>query len=146
MPLKKICPKCHKIIDAGQTYCPECTLKREQERASNNRHYDKYIRNQQSKEFYHSKEWEALRDGVMRHFKGLDIYAYYVLNEIVYAEMVHHIVEVTEDWSRRLDISNLLPLSNRNHNTIGAMYLTDKHKTQALLLELIKRWNEEFKE
>lgn len=144
MALKKICPKCHRIIDVGQAYCADCTLKREQERANNNKHYDKYHRNQQSRGFYHSPEWDAVRNRAMQRYNGLDIYAYYVLNRIEHADMVHHIVEITEDWNRRLDITNLLPLSNRNHNTIGAMYQTDKAGTQETLMELIYKWENEY--
>ena len=102
MPLKKICPKCHRIIDAGQTYCDECIMKREVEKVSNNRHYDKYLRNKQSTAFYHSGEWISLRQVVISRYKGLDIYAYYIDNKIVYAEMVHHIIELEEDWNREI--------------------------------------------
>ena len=123
----------------------ECIMKREVEKVSNNRHYDKYLRNKQSTAFYHSGEWISLRQVVISRYKGLDIYAYYIDNKIVYAEMVHHIIELEEDWNRRLDITNLIPLSNQNHNTISAMYLKDKRKAQGRLFELMNRWNREIR-
>lgn len=145
MPLKKICPLCNRIIDAGTTYCKECTDKRQQFKADNNRYYDKHKRNKRNDIFYHSDEWKATRQYVINNYKGLDIYAYYINNEVVYAEMVHHIIEVEEDWNRRLDITNLFPLSNKNHNVIGAMYLKDKKGTQAMLFDLLARWDRETK-
>ncbi|TWK49239.1 hypothetical protein CHCC20347_1522 [Bacillus paralicheniformis] len=32
--------------------------------------------------------------------------------------MVHHIVEVKQDWSKRLDLSNLESLCNACHNKV----------------------------
>ncbi|PAE58568.1 HNH endonuclease, partial [Bacillus licheniformis] len=34
------------------------------------------------------------------------------------ADMVHHIVEVKQDWSKRLDLSNLESLCNACHNKV----------------------------
>jgi hypothetical protein len=143
MALKKICSKCNKIIDIGQTYCEECTNKRINEKAIRNRHYDNHLRNKRSKEFYHSSEWIIIRPVVISNYKGLDLYAYYIQKEIRLAEMVHHIVEIEEDWNKRLDIANLFPLTNSNHGLISAMYKSRKKETQKLLFELLERWKSE---
>lgn len=72
------------------------------------------------------------------HYDCIDIYAFYVQKRIMTADMVHHIVPLEDDWSRRLDASNLIPLSNQNHGIIEAMYKDNakKREMQRLLFGL----------
>lgn len=56
------------------------------------------------------------------------------------AEHVHHIIELTDDWSQRLNVNNLIPLSHANHSIISQLYKHDKAATQQLLRSLIARW------
>jgi len=61
---------------------------------------------------------------------------------------VHHIVEIKEDWNKKLLISNLIYLTNSNHMYVHSMYNKsdkDKTKIQELLIELLDRFNKEFK-
>lgn len=143
MALLKLC-RCGKKISIGDRYCEECNKKVEQYKKDNNKYYDKHRRNKKSTEFYHSQEWINLRAFVLSKYKGLDLYAYYVEKRIVYASPVHHIIEIEEDWEKRLDISNLIPLSNANHNKMDALYKKDKKGTQMLLFELLSRWKREI--
>ena len=80
----------------------------------------------------------------IRKYKGLDLYAFFIEKKIVYADTVYHIVELREDGDRGLDITNLFPLSNSNHNVIYAMYDMDNKSTQKLLKDLLKRWRMEY--
>lgn len=89
--------------------------------------------------FYHSKEWIALRDYVIKHYKGLDLFAYFIENKIVPASTGHHIIELKEDWSLRLTVSNIFPVSDVSHKKIGAMYNKNKKGTQELLKEIINK-------
>lgn len=143
MALKKICA-CGKLIDYALPYCKECQDRRTQEKAARHRSYDRHIRNKEATVFYNSGEWEAVRSMVMRRYKGLDIYEYYINNQIIYADSVHHIVELSEDWSRRLDVSNLIPLTQSNHSMIHKLYLKNKSKVQRELFALLQRWEKEF--
>ncbi len=143
MALKKLC-KCGKIIDYGNRYCNECEKIHKQEQREKNKHYDKYIRDKKSIAFYNSPEWIRTREYILIKYKGLDLYAFFILKEIVYADTVHHIEELRENWGRRLDITNLFPLSSSNHNVIHAMYEKDKEGTQELLFSLLERWREEY--
>lgn len=145
MTLKKTCA-CGRLIDYAIPYCGECQARRVQEQAARHRHYDKHIRNRDAADFYNSAEWEVVRAKVMRRCKRLDLYEYYINKQIIYADSVHHIVELTEDWMRRLDIGNLIPLAQRtqgNHSMIHKLYLKDKQKTQQLLFGLLHRWEDE---
>jgi len=144
--LKKTCT-CGKIIDYSQQRCDECELKHEQYKAQRYKHYDKNIRSKDTAVFYNSTEWEKTRTEVLRIYKGLDLWEYYINKKIVYADTAHHIIELKDDWSKRLDISNLFPLSSNkpgNHSMVHKLYKKDKQGTQKLLFELIKRWEKEY--
>lgn len=143
MTLKKLC-RCGRIIDYKQKYCDKCSKKYKQERAEYQRYYDEHIRDQQAAAFYNSPEWLKTRNFILRKYKGLDLYAFFIEKKIVYADTVHHIEELKENWDRRLDIPNLFPLSSSNHNKIHAMYEKDKKSTQALLFGLLEKWNREY--
>ncbi len=46
-------------------------------------------------------------------YDGLDLLCVLCAEKVVTADMVHHIVEIEDDWSQRLKVSNLFPLSNQ---------------------------------
>lgn len=103
--------------------------------------YNAHRRNKKAAAFYVSKEWRRTREYTLSLYDGLDLYAFHVQHRIETADMVHHIVEIEEDWTKRMDISNLFPLSNKNHGIISALYKCDettKKQTQAQLREIIK--------
>lgn len=145
MALKKLC-RCGKVIDYNFKCCKNCETKTKKERAKYNKHYDKYIRDKQTTAFYKSLEWLRTREFVLREYKGLDLYAFFIEKKIVYADTVHHIEELKENWERRFDIDNLIPLSSSNHNKIHIMYEKDKKNIQKLLFDLLKKWHEEYEE
>lgn len=150
MTLKKFCAKsnCSNLCDVGQLYCKNHNYLIAHQKTERNKQYDKMVRHRRDKqyaEFYHSPEWIRTRAYVLAKYKGLDLYAYYVDSKVVFATTVHHIVEIKDDWDLRLEISNLFPLSEQNHNKIHALYKSDKLGTQKLLKELIERWKREMK-
>lgn len=125
-----MCPRCRRVISNDQIYCVECTARR-------NRDYDRTGRDKESKAFYNSKAWLTVRRQVLEKFHGLDVYQLFVNNKIVYADTVHHIIELRDDPTRSLDMGNLIPLSDRTHKEIHGLYKTDKKNTQRLLFKLI---------
>lgn len=87
---------------------------------------------------YETKEMTYKYDAFKMHY----MYAYYVQHKIVVADMVHHITEIEEDWTQRLNVENLFPLSNGNHGIISALYKKDeatKRQTQELLRNIIQQ-------
>ena len=89
-----------------------------------------------------SAEWRKVRAFALSLYDDLDMYAYYVQHKIVVADMVHHITEIEEDWTQRLNVENLFPLSNGNHGIISALYKKDeatKRQTQELLRNIIRQ-------
>ena len=41
---------------------------------------------------------------------------------------VHHIVELKEDWSKRIDTSNLICVCKEHHDTVHNLYLDPREK------------------
>jgi 5-methylcytosine-specific restriction endonuclease McrA len=139
---KKFCNYmgCNKIINYSEKYCDEHKNK------STSRHktYDKFRRDKKAADFYHSDEWIKTREFILNRFNYIDIYAYYVEGKILVANTVHHIIELNDDWNKRLDLSNLIPLSDSSHNIIHVAYKTNKVETQKLLIELRNKFINEF--
>lgn len=113
--LKKIC-RCGKVIPYSMKRCPECEAKAEKKRKENIRYYKQttYDRDSKYNKFYKSKEWikgrqlAIVRDHALcRDCLDKDVITPY--------NTVHHIVPIKEDWSKRLDIDNLICLCESCH-------------------------------
>jgi 5-methylcytosine-specific restriction enzyme A len=81
------------------------------------RYYNRYVRDKTITAFYKSKEWLTTRKLVLERQNYLCQQCLRE-NRITKADMVHHKTEVKEDWSKRLDLSNLEGLCNSCHNKI----------------------------
>lgn len=113
--LKKIC-RCGKVIPYSMKRCPECEAKAEKKRKENIRYYKQttYDRDSKYNKFYKSKEWikgrqlAIVRDHALcRDCLDKDVITPY--------NTVHHIVPIKEDWSKRLDIDNIICLCESCH-------------------------------
>ena len=132
---------CNRIISGHEKYCEEHKVLFEINCKEKHRHYKKFRRDKREQSFYNSKQWKMLRDFIAVKYKGLCIWSYLIEDNIVSADVNHHIVPVKDDWSKRLDIYNIIPLSNRTHNMIHELYKKDKEGTQKILKDLIFKWN-----
>ena len=138
---------CPNLVEIGVKYCDNHKNLEVKRKRLRNREYDRSRKDDKEWQFYRSKEWLITRNVVIKKYNSLDLYAYYVENKIVYASTIHHIVELREDWSKRLEISNLFPVSESTHKKIHILYENGKkEETQRLLRELLERYKEEFKE
>lgn len=136
MPIYKRCVRCGKRLPSG-TKC-ECLKQRHKE-------YDKYSRDKKSSAFYHTKEWEKVKEVTKAFYHGLDIYSYYILEKMEYGQTVHHIIPLKEDWGKRLKQDNLIYLTESNHQRLHKAMREGKQKeTIELLKGLIKRYKKEF--
>lgn len=136
MALMKHC-RCGETIPIQSKCCENCIEYYDKQRTKYNKRYDKVKR--VNAEFYNSQEWKDLRSDVMVKVKGLDLYDYYINHKITKADTVHHIVEVRQDYDRRLDITNLIPLSSSNHRKIHKMYFKSKKDTQDILFKVLMK-------
>ncbi len=143
-PCKKI--SCPNLIRDMSGYCEEHKYVAEEIKSKRNQYYNKYKREEKYTRFYNSKAWKQVRKYILTLYYGIDIYDYYTNNndEIVLATTVHHIEELKDNWDRRLDVNNLFPLNESNHNTIHNLYDKDKEGTQELLKEMLGRFKKEF--
>lgn len=149
MALKKLCSYsgCNTLVDYGTKYCNKHKTK-DKDR------YKDYRRNRlQDKEekarqdFYNSLEWKNIRDLVIKKCFGIDIVEYYRTGQIIMGYTVHHIVELKDDWNKRLDINNLIYLSQENHIKIHKMMeksKEEKDKVVEMLLQVKARFEREF--
>ena len=82
-------------------------------------------------DFYNGKEWKELRSWKFAEANGLceDCREN---GKIVAGKEVHHLVEISKDWSKRLDPDNLVLLCRECHNKI--------HNRQSPLQNFLDFW------
>lgn len=107
--LIKKCSRCGKLFQYNnKSLCPDCQAS--DDRKTSDRVYNQKFRDKRSDRFYHSAEWKRLSKIVLAK-------AGYKCAECGgLATEVHHVVEIRNDWNRRLDVSNLIPLCTSCHN------------------------------
>lgn len=144
MPIYKRCPRCHKRILEGTT-CPCLVQYRKAQKKERNKDYDRYRRNKKNAEFYHSRAWRMTSDTVRAKYMYIDVYAFCKTGHVIPSDMVHHIVPISQDWNKRLDVSDLIPLSNKSHAEIHARMKKEdenlvKRELRVCLKEFEKKW------
>lgn len=112
---KRKCNKvnCNELINFNESYCDE----HKQLSKQSNKDYDslRNKRDNQYRKFYNSKAWKDARHiSMLRH----DSLCQECLRNGLYtqADIVDHITELRDDYSRRLDQKNLSPLCHYHHN------------------------------
>ena len=101
---------CKELIERGQTYC-------EKHQGAVNKRYNDH-RSKYDKEyiaFYKSAAWQKKRKQALRR-DGWICKDCEQEGIITVAEEVHHIIETKDDWSKRLDIDNVVSLCKSCHN------------------------------
>lgn len=121
MPLKKMCPKCGGLISIVEKMCEKCTDKYLEEKKESDKLYDKRYRDKRSAEFYHSKEWNVVRERVRQRDNGLCLLCLANKN-IRSMNVVHHIEELRTNYSKRVDVNNLICLCSKCHNVVHGEY------------------------
>ena len=134
MPIYKRCSRCGKRIEAGTT-C-QCLKDRHKE-------YDKYSRNRRSKQYYNSREWEAVREHVLQLDERIDVYVYMTQGVVTIADTVHHIIPLKEDWSLRNNEDNLISLHHDTHSMIEQQYRKNKNEMQEALKAMVQQYRRE---
>lgn len=146
MPIYKQCSKCGKKIEQYK----QCECMIQARKDSYKRYKDRRRMNeQQSKQqdFYCSKEWLRLRDIIIADCFGLDIVLWYKDGTVESGYTVHHIIELSEDWDSRLDVNNLIYVTEQTHQLIHAEYNKGERQKKAMqmvLFNLLDKFNKEF--
>ena len=110
--------RCGKLISQSMKMCEECQAKR----TSRHAEYNRTRRSKKAQVFYNSTLWKRKHKAIIAEFDGIDILAYYVFEEILPCNEVHHIEELEEAWDKRLDDDNLIPLNHNTHTFITRLY------------------------
>lgn len=137
MKMKKVCSRCKSaIIDANQICCDSCMEKAKQR----HKEYDRFRRDKRAAAFYHSPEWAHMAAYIRQAQGGVDLWALHEEQRIVNDDLcVHHIVELADDWSKRLAEDHLFLCSGRTHALIHKLYRQDKAQTQTRLREILSK-------
>lgn len=116
MAYKKYCARCgcNRLIDITGTYCGVHAGTN----AERNAEYDRTRRDRKAKAFYNSAEWRTARAAALARDTGIDVYIYMTEHRVVPATMVHHIVELREDYGKRSTLSNLISISEATHEGV----------------------------
>lgn len=143
--LMKYCNRngCNKLVPQGVRYCAAHTIDKTAENRERHKEYDAHCRNQTAKAFYNSSEWKAARARALARDTGIDIYLYITEGRVVPADMVHHIVELQEDYTKRCDIDNLISVSDTTHKSVIDKAYKDeikKAQMQQTLRECVREY------
>src|SRR5690606_14184446 len=113
-------PGCPELVQPPKVYCPDHEWTDEQRREYRrrvDRDYDRSRRDRRAREFYKSKEWERVRRIVLTRDEYL-CQRCLEARRVRLATTVDHIVPISEDWGRRLDLDNLRALCDACHNAV----------------------------
>ena len=122
---KKIClgSRCNNLVEMKDRYCPSCAKGKAIEKQEHNKKYDQLVRDPKIVKFYHSRPWKITREYILvrdnflcQHCLKMDP------PQITSAELVHHIIELKEDWSMRIATTNLVSVCKACHNAIDHKY------------------------
>ncbi|WP_297422115.1 HNH endonuclease [Clostridium sp.] len=147
MALKKMCPRCGKIIDYGLKYCDECEKKYKKNKTESNKYYDKNIRKSEDNlkyaKFYDNILWKKLAEYIRRKYNGLCLMCLLKDNRINHYDVIHHILEIKSDegWIDRLNSDGVVPLCHAHHNWLHGNYTKDKVQ---MLRDLIKTYEDRY--
>ncbi|MCD3217872.1 hypothetical protein G8S55_11650 [Clostridium botulinum C] len=149
--LTKICSRCGRVeIDYNAKYCNKCSSVKDRERKESYKEYKnrrmKDAEERKRQRFYNSTAWISCRDNIKKHQLGMDLIEW-SNGKIVDADTYHHVVELKENYDKRLDKDNVIGLTQSNHLKVHSLMdksERDKRKIQEFLKELLKQFEKEY--
>ena len=119
--------------------CLECETKYQKQKKVDYKYYNNNLRDKTTQSFYNSPEWKQVKKTVHIRDKGLCTMCLSD-NKISYAEVVHHIEPLKENYDKRLSPDNLICLCNKHHAQVHAVYdknELNKANLQEILADMI---------
>lgn len=85
--------------------------------SESSKYYNKYKRNRERQLFYQSSAWAKCRELALKRDNFLCVHC---LKEkrIRKADVVHHLIEVKDDFTKALELSNLESVCHMHHNRL----------------------------
>ena len=141
---------CHVLHRNQGLYCDEhqeiidnkLASEKAKRRIARNKKYGYQLSDEER--FYSSREWQRKRQ-LTKESQGF--LCLNCLDNEIYEEAkhVHHIVEILDDWSLRLDDNNLICLRTECHKGVHILYRRseyDRLNTQAQLKQILNNYRE----
>ena len=136
--LSKLCPRCGKKILMSEKYCNECNDKIVEDKKQSYKRYKARRDDLKEQRFYCTKEWNMAREIVKARDYG-SCRICQSQGNIINFDVVHHIIELKEDWNKRTNKNNLICLCDKCHSKVHDIYNTDKKRDMhKFLITLIK--------
>lgn len=82
---------------------------------------------------YKTARWQELRADILDDYNNICLWSLYVDGDVVVADTVHHIVEVSASPYLAFEKENLIPVEFYTHKAIHELYKKDKKQIQRLL-------------
>ena len=121
---------CYQLVDSGVGYCDEHIKDKDKaSRSMSDRQYNN--ERPERHQFYHTKAWKQLR----KRKVAMTPYCERCRKNGVLrpVEIVHHIIEIEEDWDLRLDINNLESVCRRCHNEIHSKKIKEENDLKRVI-------------
>lgn len=108
-----------------------------------NRYYNKHKRNRERQLFYQSTVWAKARELALKRDNYLCVEC---LKEkkIRKADVVHHIVEVKDDFTKALELNNLTSICHTHHNRIHGQSKKEQTKIPTKIDVVVNKQNYEM--
>jgi len=116
---KKPCAKlgCYKLVEYPNLYCDIHKEYQEKLRANKYKEYNDLRKNDKGQSFYKSKQWVNFREFILSRDNYL-CQECLKNKELNPGNLVHHIIPIKIDYSRRLDEANCITVCNSCHEKI----------------------------
>ena len=82
--------------------------------------------------FYNSGSWIRSRLNLIANCYAIDIVELYRTGKVKQGNPVHHIIELSEDYSLRLDTNNMIYVTDSNHQFIHKEYNKGDREKKAM--------------
>ena len=105
-------PMCAALVHDGKSKCEQ---HRKQQQSRQSKQYASRTENKQYADFYNSNAWRKLS---INHRKKQPLCMHCLKHNITKpADVVDHIIEIRDDYTKRFDVSNLESLCHACHNS-----------------------------
>lgn len=144
--LMELCQRCGAKIAYRNRYCNECKSKEDAERIQKHRlrskkyNSDRYIKDKENESyrlFYTTQAWKNKRVFILKR----DNYECQICKSLCKykpATDVHHILNLLDNYDKRLDNDNLISLCHECHyNIVHALDLNNKNKIEKYINQKI---------
>ena len=117
---KKICNErgCNNLISMKESRCPKCAEKNAHRKRERDKNYQRNIMPEHLRKFYNSAAWKRFRLSILKRDYHL---CQRCLKDghVTPATIVHHIIEIREDFDKRLDKDNCESVCRDCHSKIN---------------------------